>query len=536
MFEGFKRWLRRGTKTKSAPMNQGLDYHVIGGDGGGALFEDGLPYSGTDKVIYHRETRMNTRRAHMESLRARALIDNMVEATIGVGLKLEATPVAELLGRSHEEMEAWAADVERRWELFANDPEQSVDGTMNYNQTQQLWMLCYDRDGESFSTYAYSSSKRLISPLMFNIMDANQIRGNAVTSTYAQLYQDDGIVRDKNGREIGYKVWIADPVKPGYFIEKKIPKWGRKSGRPLMIHGYNKEYGGQGRGFSKLAVLLQTLADLTMLDATMLRKAINQSAIMMSTENMQQTSGHPWEGMGADEILALGGLSGEAQKQAAQQAAIDPLTFTNNKKVQLGVGDVVLVNNKRGDKIVMHKTEAPADDYKAFSGAVFDNLAAAAGSSVEFIEKKFSSSYSASRGTLKQIWVHINKMRTDVGVKFNTPTYGAWLAEEIAAGRISAPGWKDPLLRRAWSSCQWVGESIPNIDPLRDAKAREIYAKMSLTSLQREARDLNGSDIKTNIRKNRVDFAEMPGAPWNGVAETKEAPGEEDDKAEGDKD
>jgi hypothetical protein len=84
------------------------------------------------------------------------------------------------------------------------------------------------------------------------------------------------------------------------------------------------------------------------------------------------------------------------------------------------------------------------------------------------------------------------------------------MAGEIASGRISAPGFSDPVLKAAWLNCNWIGEPRPNIDPQREAQAEEKYLKMQATTQNRIARNLNGSDARKNIITNRKMFAETP--------------------------
>jgi len=103
------------------------------------------------------------------------------------------------------------------------------------------------------------------------------------------------------------------------------------------------------------------------------------------------------------------------------------------------------------------------------------------------------------------------------------PIFEMWLSEEIAAGRISALGWNDPVLRAAWLCCQWIGSPLPNIDPGKEAKARKDNLEMNLTTGERESRNHNGSSFKDNIAKNKKGFSNMPVPPWGtNAANTKD--------------
>ena len=95
------------------------------------------------------------------------------------------------------------------------------------------------------------------------------------------------------------------------------------------------------------------------------------------------------------------------------------------------------------------------------------------------------------------------------------PIYSMWLSEEIAAGRIVAPGFSDPILKAAWLNNRWIGSPMPNIDPMRTANADKLYAELGAQDLDRIARNHNGSDGQANRAKLARQYQELPIAPWN---------------------
>jgi len=123
--------------------------------------------------------------------------------------------------------------------------------------------------------------------------------------------------------------------------------------------------------------------------------------------------------------------------------------------------------------------------------------------------------------------------RDEMVADFLNPVYEMWLSEEIAAGRIGAPGWSDPRLRTAWLSCQWAGSPMPNIDPLKTANADRAYVEMGAQTLDDVARNYNGSSGKANRSKNKRQYEELTPPPWDGwtgipESETKDNDNEED--------
>ena len=89
-----------------------------------------------------------------------------------------------------------------------------------------------------------------------------------------------------------------------------------------------------------------------------------------------------------------------------------------------------------------------------------------------------------------------------------------WLAGEIAARRISAPGWSDPIMRAAWLNAKWEGSPMPEIDPLKQSKANMNNAVIGSCDLDWAARMTNGSDGRVNRAKLTKQYSELPLVPW----------------------
>lgn len=151
---------------------------------------------------------------------------------------------------------------------------------------------------------------------------------------------------------------------------------------------------------------------------------------------------------------------------------------------------------------------------------------------MEVVLKKFSNNYSASRGTLILCWRSAQIEGMEMSADFLDPVYEMWLSEEIAAGRISAPGWSDYRLRAAWLSCEWAGSPMPNIDPLKTAEADKAYVELSAQTLDDVARNFNGSSGKANRTKNIRQFEELPEPPWGGSIPIQNNPEEKDEEEE----
>jgi hypothetical protein len=240
----------------------------------------------------------------------------------------------------------------------------------------------------------------------------------------------------------------------------------------------------------------------------------------MTTENDQQAPGDPLQG------LTLGVGAGPASLQygsnptpapdaqnvtPASTQPVDYCVLPHAPIIQPGIG---IFNNKQGDKLKLFDGKKPSAQYDAFVTSFTASLSASMGMPIEVLLMKFNQNYSASRATLLLFWRELEMWRMEMAVDLLHPIYEMWLSEEIAAGRISAPGWSDPRLRAAWLNNSWVGSPLPDIDPARTSKARRENISLGVTNADRESRMLNGTSFESNRRKITEEYGDPPPPPW----------------------
>jgi lambda family phage portal protein len=524
-------------------------YHVGEGFGGvhpsflsdGSKMIRGISGSGQPVTISHYATRMNARKAYQETPQARSIVDRMADSVADTGLRLEATPKASVLGISEEEADEWGRDVEPKFDAYARSKKQNRSETMNLYQHQRLYQIYQHRDNDNFTRLYYSDDPDLLSPLQFEFIDTNQIRGYSFTSTYGINGHDDGIKRDDRGREIEYKIWIRKGI--GQFEDVKIPAKSKDGKRRFMLHGYVPEYAGQGRGYSRLAHALQEFQQITDFSMASIQKAINQAMFVAavkpstdedSTDFMEEVRTSVGIGPAASQIGSTPSPSAEAENVTAE--SLQPVTCSVVDEYTLRQPGLVVTNLTRGSELKMLENKAPADSFDGFVDAFTSYLAASHSMPLEVLLMKFNQNFSASRAALLLFWRVVQIWRDEMAADFLNPIYEMWLSEEIAAGRINAPGWSDPRLRAAWMSNAWIGSPAPDIDPSKTAKATTENIKNGLITGKRAARNLNGSDHANNMTTLEREFGSRPIAPWLSPpvaeTETEENPKDKEDEEE----
>lgn len=488
----------------------------------GSKYILGLSHSGVSPLLDNTRLRQNAREAYHDSTAARGVVDRYADTVVDVGLRLDSSPIPEILGITPEEAEEWSRKVEKSFHLWAMSKKVTRSESMNFYQAQRLAEISQQRDGEYFTRLFYTKGNGRVNPLQIEFMDPNQIRGYALTSTTG--FQDngilDGIIRDEAGREKAFLIWSQK--LDGSYKEVTVPAIGPRSKRRMMLHGFAPEYAGQNRGYSRIAHVLQEFSDLTTFTISQIKKAIQQSALTMWVKpSKDNPASDPMEAM-AHRLAAGPAASAMVPQEDTGTDALpveDGITYHDLPEATITQpGQVGVFNLNAGEELEPFKSTAPSESYETFVNAFLSSLSASTGMPIEVLLMKFGQNYSASRGTLILFWRIAQIWRHELATDFLSPVYEEWLTGEIAAGRIIAPGWNDPFLRQAWLHHKWFGAPMPNIDPLRTAKADETYVGLGAQTLDHVARNHNGSDGASNRAKLTRELGELPEIPWRKAA------------------
>jgi capsid protein len=504
----------------SYPSQYNSGYYGVGS--GGEKWPYGLSASGTSPYIDHAYTRQNARSAYHENVQARSIVDRFADVVVDVGLEPKSNPAYEQLGITQEQAETWSRDVDARFRIWASDKRSCRDETMTFYQMQRMAEIFQQRDNDYFVRFYYSNSRRLLNPLQLAFIDSNQIRGDAVTSSYGFQYGADGINRDVGGKEISYRVYMRKPLADGgwEYVETTIPAIGPRSGLRMMIHGFQAEYAGQLRGYSRLHHALQEFENLTDFTTAQIKKAINQSNLVLSVvPSKDNPASNFLEDITSPYAAPASIFGADPQVEGEGDAALPLNEYLQCHRLQEAIfdtpGSTVVTNLQEGEDIKPFVNTSPSQNFDTFVNAFTSQLAASMSIPLEVLLMKFSNNYSASRGALILFWRVAQIWRNELISDFLTPVRDSWLNGEIASGRVSAPGWQDPRIRQMWLQCTWTGAAIPNIDPLHTAKADQINVELGAQTLDYTARENNGSDATANRARLRREISELSIPPWS---------------------
>ena len=482
-----------------------------GGGGDGSGWPHGLA-SGATLTLDHARLRQNARIAYHDSMPARAIVERFADIVPGIGLKFEANPQYTMLGMTPEAADQWGQQVSEAFDAYMSSKTFSLLEDETGYQSQRLVSIMQQRDGEYFVRHSYSRDPKLLNPLQVSFVDPSQIQGSYHTPTNGEQFGTSGIVYDSAGREMAYRISVFN-YKTNQTEIITVPAKGARSGRRLMGHGYQKEYPGQVRGYSRLAHALQSFDKFGSFEHAHICKAINDAAITFS---VKPSDNAPASNFLEDFVAGPAGplTAGATPGDTTETNTTDVVNYSEMNTVNLRPDSIGVFNLQAGEELAPFKGSTPADNYAEFTNAFVKSLSASMSMPIEVLWMQFGNSYSASRATLVMLWQVVEIWRREMIADYLEPILENWLAGEIAAGRVSAPGWSDPRMRRAWLAGQWIGFPMPNIDPLKAAKAQKENLSMGATTLDRVAHQNDGSSGKANRAKLTRELTELPETPF----------------------
>ena len=183
-------------------------------------------------------------------------------------------------------------------------------------------------------------------------------------------------------------------------------------------------------------------------------------------------------------------------------------TINDMPDYKLGPGMINLLG--AGESIEIADPKRPNVNFDGFVSSMCKYIGAALEIPYELLIKSFTASYSASRAALLEAWKAFKMRRTWFASDFCQPIYEVWLSEAIARGRINAPGYfENPLIRKAYAGAEWNGPAPGQLDPVKEVTASAKRIEIGVSTREREAIEINGSDFDRNIEQLTLEQEKM---------------------------
>lgn len=430
--------------------------------------------------------RERTRDLSMNAPIAAASINTIRTSVVGPGLTPRPKIDYDFLGISKEYAEELQRRIRKEFSLWADRSTCDANDLNSFYELQQIAMLDWLKNGEEFVLIKYEKELPYFPyQLRLKLIEADRVcTPNSIGTEYTGERVKgvgnnsimNGIEIDPDGKVVAYHICSGNPSENAFTQKKwsRVEKRGRLTGNPNILHIFNAERADQYRGVPLLAPVIHSLKQLTKYTEAEIMAAVVNSmlTIFVTTE-----FGQPIEG--------FGGLDEEEEE--------------DSPNIELGSGTINFL--KDGEKVQPVESTHPSGSYDNFVLAICNQIGAALEIAPEVLLKRFSASFSASKGALNETWKSFQMRRKWFITDFCQPVYELWFAEAVSKGRIKAPGFFDDILiRSAYTNATWNGPAQGSMNPVQDVTAAEKRIYNGLSTHEDECAVLTGSDFDDNVR------------------------------------
>lgn len=394
-------------------------------------------------------------------------LNTTVSHVVGTGLTYTPAIDVAFLGLDDEQAEAWQDDVKRRFKAWAESPDCDVARQLDFYAIQELAFRAYLESGDSFILTPRIARNGKPAKLALQIIEADRVcNPNKSADTPTVI---DGIeIFPATGEVIACHIARHHPGANLY--AKGSNKWdrvavrGSSTGRRNVLTLFKPLRPGQVRGVPWIAPILEPLKQLGRWSDAELNAAV-VSGLMATFITMDPTAFdtlYDEDAQGAI-VTNAGKWSGEMESGKA-------------------------INLLPGESIESNTPGRPNPAFDPFWTAMVRQIGMALEMPYEVLVMHFQSSYSAARAALLMAWKSFRSKRDLLAKMLCQPVFELWLADEIAEGRINAPGFfADDVVRAAWCAAIWTGDGPGSIDPAKEVDAAQKRVNLGISTKQAES-------------------------------------------------
>lgn len=390
----------------------------------------------------------STLRAHARHLErnhdiSRGALRTLVNNIIGPnGIGIEPQP-RRADGTIHED---YAKALREAWRDWQKTPEVSHQHT--WARVQRLMARSWLRDGECFAQQLMGPVAKLdhgtLVPYSLELFEADMVPLD---------YQDgdrisQGIERNGWGRPVGYWVYRKNPLEAGLV---SLGSNLRRISADRMLHVAAIDRIGQLRGVSEFASIITRLEDIKDYEESERIAAKIAAALTAYVKR-----GNP----------------DSYTEQLDEQG--NPLP--RDLRIQPGM---IIDGLAVGEEIGLIDTKRPNPNVAIFRQGQLRAAAAGWGASYSSISRDYNGTYSAQRQELVEQWVHYAVLTDEFTGMFVQPVWEAFVATAHLSGTVPIPS---DVVPASADDALFVGQSMPWIDPLKEANASEALTRAGFAS------------------------------------------------------
>lgn len=411
-------------------------------------------------------------------------INTTVGNVIGTGLSCSPAVLGEILGLTDDEVERWNDRTGHAFATWALSTDCDVAMRCNFYALQDLGLRTELASGDTF----------FLTPLVDRggrkQLALQGIEADRVCNPRGQQQTDnliDGVHIDPlTGAALAIEVCDRHP---GDLIGSpswtKVPIRGDKTGRRNVLQLMEPLRFGQVRGIPWIAPILEPLKQLGKWTDNELAAAVASSVFAVFVK-MDPEAFH------------------ELFKD--NQSVRETLNGAEQWSGEMGNGKAVHL--LPGEDVTSAAPNRPNPEFDPFWNAMVRQIGMALGLPIEVLTMHFQSSYTAARGAFLMAAKFFKTRRDRVVTQLCQPVYELWLANEVSAGRIQAPGFfAAPEIRAAWCNAVWTGDGVGALDPVKEAAAARARVDMEISTLEAESIAHDGVDWRTKHKQRAKEIA-----------------------------
>jgi lambda family phage portal protein len=391
-------------------------------------------------------------------------IGSVVTGVVGTGIMPQSRIDYEFLGLTEDQADEWQRSAERIAMHLFNKKHFDAEDKLSFWQQQQLAFRSRLESGDVFALRRMIAKKSKALELCVQLVEADRVDTPTDLANNASIRA--GIQTDANGAP--EFAWIRKD-HPGESFEvptsisfSKIP-FHDGLGDPMLLAVFRMNRPGQTRGTPYLAPVIELLKQLSRYTEAEIAAAVISGMFAVFITSDASTS------------PLTGGIPGQVNGQTVVPSG------AGMQKMQSGM----MVDLAPGEKIETASATRPNTAFDPFVMSILRQIGVGLEIPFEVLIKHFTASYSASRAALLDAYRFFFREREAFVESYCQPIWEWTITEAVARGILKAPGFfTNPMIRDAWLAADWVGDGMPQIDPLKEAKAAEAWNDLTVWSLQ----------------------------------------------------
>jgi lambda family phage portal protein len=329
---------------------------------------------------------------------------------------------------------------------------------------QALAYRTWKIDGECFGTLMVDTDKKL----KLKLIGAEHIQGGPAEFK-------EGIKVDVNRRPIAYNVKLRDN---NTIIIKNY------ANKQNMIHLFRRKRIEVLRG---VPFLTNIMIDVDVIDDYM-RSELKAAKLAATFIGSIKT--HAVENIFDKKVTSStsGDLTGTGKKPI-NNPGIDP-----NKRV---FKEATITQLQPGEELIIHDQSRDNPNFDKVVDTALKKVSSYTRMPLEIILTIFTSSYSASRASMLLMGVFTRRERKIFNNCFNDIIRDQVIEYGVLKGELILPNFE--IHKEQYLKCEWIGDSIGSVDPVKDTKSKVEQIKARLTTYEKATRDLGNGSFEDNM-------------------------------------